>query len=125
MLANYSTRTTRKRRQRHKPIDGRTRLARRIRKLAAGYARRLGDAANDPIVRSDVLRLAETEVIAEDQRAAALRREATADLAELTRLQNAARRLRRALNLDGLPPPPPPMTLEEYARAKYGDPRGE
>jgi hypothetical protein len=107
MSPAYALRTTRKRPlQRRKSIDGRTRLARRIRELIAGYTRRLGNAADDPTIRLDIARLAEIEALCEDQRRAALRREPV-DLAALTRLQNAARRSRIALGLNGLPPPPP------------------
>jgi hypothetical protein len=51
------------------------RLVRRIRELTAGYTKRLNTLADDPIVRTDVARLAEHEALAGDLRAAALRRE--------------------------------------------------
>ncbi len=113
-----STALTPRRVSRRNPrLDGRSRVARRIRQLVAEYNRRLGDAANDSMVRADIVRLAETEALIEDQRACALRHEPV-DLAVLTRLENAARRWRRSLGLDGLPPEPPPPTLESYLRAK-------
>jgi hypothetical protein len=95
-------------------IDGRSRGARRIKQLTASYVRRLGDVANDFAVRGDIVRLAETEVLCEDKRAAALRHELV-DLIGLNRLENTARRLRIALGLDGFPPPSPP-TLQELER---------
>lgn len=102
---------------RNKRIDGRSRQARRIKELVSSYAKRLGETAGDPVIHANIVRLAEMEAICEDQRAVALRHEPI-DLAALTRLQNAARRLRIALGLDGLPPPPPPMTLEQYLEMK-------
>jgi hypothetical protein len=105
--------------KRRKRVDGRTSAARRVKQLVVGYSARLGTVAADPTVSADILRLAETEVLCEDRRAAALRREPV-DLAALNRLENTARRLRISLGLVGPPPPAPPMTLEEYERAKCG-----
>jgi hypothetical protein len=116
-IASRSHGDTAPTRRRIARIDGRSRSARRIKQLTTSYIRRLGDVGNDPTVRGDIARLAEMETLAENQRAAALRREPI-DLIGLNRLENTARRLRIALGLDGLPPPPPPMTLEQYLEMK-------
>jgi hypothetical protein len=100
---------------RRKRIDGRTKTARRIAELLADYASRLHLPSTKvkPTIHATALRLAELETLAETQRAAALRGEAV-DLDGLVRLENAARRLKVDLGLEGPPPPPPlPATLAE------------
>jgi hypothetical protein len=84
---------------RRKRVDGRTKAAKETKRLIAQYSAQLGAAAADPLVRFDIARLAETEVVIADRRAAVLRRELV-DLAAVVRLQNIAIRLRRALRLD-------------------------
>ena len=99
---------------RRKRIDGRTKTARRIQQLLADYGTRLHliDIRQQPTIYATALKLAELETLAETQRAAALRGEAV-DLDGLVRLENAARRLKVDLGLEGPPPPPPLKTLEE------------
>ncbi len=98
-------------RTRHYPprIDGRSKEAKRIKALTATYKARLGAAADDPVVRADILDLAECTTICEALRAAALRGEPI-DLLALNRLEGTTRRRRAALGLDG-PPPEPPVPL--------------
>jgi hypothetical protein len=100
---------------RRKRIDGRTKTARRIAELLADYASRLHLPSTKvkPTIHATGLRLAELETLAESQRAAALRGESV-DLDGLVRLENASRRLKVDLGLEGPPPPPPlPATLDE------------
>jgi hypothetical protein len=100
---------------RRKRIDGRTKTARRIQELLADYEGRLHliSIRLQPTIYATALKLAELETLAESQRAAALRGEAV-DLAGLVRLENAARRLKVDLGLEGPPGPPPlPATLAE------------
>lgn len=100
---------------RRKRIDGRTKTARRIQQLLADYETRLHliDIRQQPTIYTTALKLAELETLAETQRATALRGEAI-DLDGLVRLENAARRLKVDLGLEGPPPPPPlPATLAE------------
>jgi hypothetical protein len=104
--------------RRIKRVDGRTRSARRVKQLIAGYAKRLDRIAVDPIVAADIAKLAEHEALAEDLRAAALRREPI-DHTILNQHERAVRRLRTALALDRLPELPPP-SLDSYRRAKHG-----
>jgi len=98
-------------------VDGRSKAARRVKELVADYERRLGriDIRGTPTIYATALRLAEIETIAEGQRAAALRHEPV-DLVGLIRLENAARRLKIDLGLEGCPEPPPPPTLQELER---------
>jgi hypothetical protein len=105
---------------RRKRVDGRTKAARRVRQLLADYERRLHliDIRLNPAVYATALKLAEMETLAEEHRGAALRHEPV-DLAGLIRLENAARRLKVDLGLEGPPPPPPPPSLDEYVHAKY------
>ena len=98
-------------------------MARRIRELTAGYTKRL-TLADDPIVRTDVARLAEHEVLAGDLGAAALRREPI-DYAVLNQHERTVRRPRIDLGLDKpMPAPPPPtiagsiMSLDRFAELK-------
>ena len=108
-------------RRRIKRVDGRTRIARRIKTLIACYVRRLGDLAADPIVRADLSKLAEHEALAEDLRGMAVRRQHI-NHAVLNQHERAVRRLRAALALDRLPEPPPPPSLDSYRRAKQEAP---
>jgi hypothetical protein len=94
-----------------KRLDGRSITARRIKQLVAGYSARLGDAAADPTVRTDIQRLSELEAICEAHRAAALRQEPV-DLAVTVRLEGTIRRLRHSLHLDT---PPPEESLPSLA----------
>jgi hypothetical protein len=104
---------------RRKRVDGRTRSARRVKQLIAGYAKRLDRIAVDPIVAADIAKLAEHEALAEDLRAAALRREPI-DHTILNQHERAVRRLRTALALDRLPELPPAPSLDSYRGAKHG-----
>jgi hypothetical protein len=107
--------------RRNKRVDGRTKTARRVKQLVAGYSRRLGGLACDPVVHTDVVKLAEHEAVAEELRGCLLRHEPI-DHAVLNQQERAVRRLRTALALDRLPepPPPPPPSLDSYRRAKHG-----
>jgi hypothetical protein len=44
------------------------RTARRVKQLVAGYSRRLGGLACDPVVHTDIVKLAEHEAVAEELR---------------------------------------------------------
>jgi|SRR5271169_3574498 len=103
---------------RRKRVDGRTRVARRVRQLAREYAARLGDVASNPAVAADIQQLAETVALCEDRRGAALRREPV-DLELLNRIESRAHRLRVALGVAGPPPAPPPPPLESYKQRKH------
>jgi hypothetical protein len=106
---------SRRRKRPPQRVDGRTRPAKETKRLIAEYSAQLGAAAADPLVRFDIVRLAETEVVIADRRAAVLRRELV-DLAAVVRLQNIAIRLRRALRLDvRKPEPADEMTIARYA----------
>jgi hypothetical protein len=96
-------------------VDGRSKPARRVKALIRAYSERLEHAAGDPIVRADIVRLAETETLIEELRGAALRREPV-DLLALNRLEGTARRMRAGLGLN-VPPEPELPTLEELLEA--------
>ena len=99
---------------RRKRIDGRTKTARRIQQLLADYQTRLHviDICQQPTTYATALKLAELETLCETQRAAALRGEPV-DMNGLVRLENAARRLKVDLGLEGPPPPPSELSLSE------------
>jgi hypothetical protein len=100
---------------RPKRVDGRSKVARRVRQLIGDYTARLHliliDKRYQPTLYATALKLAELETLAEEKRAAALRGEAV-DLAGLIRLENTARRLKIDLGLEG-PPEQPQLSLEE------------
>lgn len=91
---------TRKRRQQRKPIDGRTRLARRIRELSASYLVALGGIAS-PELRDRCERAAQLVVISEDVRRKAVT--GSIDLDALVRIENTAQRAVDRLGLDRKP----------------------
>jgi hypothetical protein len=97
--------------------DGRSSTACRIRALIKEYTRILGDAANGPMMAGAIVRAAELQALAEDARAAAVRK-GTFDPVALARIEGVADRARRGLNLDRKPEPNSPMTLTEYVASK-------
>ena len=103
--------------RRNKRLDGRSKPARRVKQLIVGYAKRLDRIAVDPIVAADIAKLAEHEALAEDLRAAALRREPI-DHTILNQHERAVGRLRTALGLDRPPEAPPPPPLDSYRRVR-------
>jgi hypothetical protein len=105
--------------RRIKRVDGRTKTARRVKQLVVGYSRRLGDLACDPVVHTDIVKLAEHEAVAEELRGCLLRHESI-NYGVLNQHERALRRLRTALALDRLPEPSPPPSLDSYRRAKHG-----
>jgi hypothetical protein len=105
--------------RRNKRVDGRTKTARRVKQLVAGYSRRLGDLACDPVVHTDIVKLAEHEAVAEELRGCLLRHESI-NHGVLNQHERAVRRLRTALALDRLPELPPAPSLDSYRRAKHG-----
>ena len=90
-----------------KRVDGRTKQARRVQTLIAGYREHLADAYgidldHDVAMRATVLRLSELECLTEGMRARALRGEPV-DLTVLTRLEGLIKRLRKSIGLDSPP----------------------
>jgi hypothetical protein len=90
-------RPRKKRRQRRKPIDGRTRTARRIRELAASFLAALGSGLS-PELGERCERAAQLVALAEDVRRKALTGRSVS-LDDVIRVENAADRARRALGL--------------------------
>lgn len=78
-------------------LDGRTGNAKRVRELVAVFTGQLGGSL-DALQRETVTRAAELTVAAESMRKRSLRGE-TIDIAELIKLENAASRAVRGLNL--------------------------
>jgi hypothetical protein len=110
---------------RRKRLDGRTKAARETKRLIAQYSRQLGMTARNSGVRAEIVRLAETEVVISDRRAAVLRGELV-DLAAVVRLQNIAIRLRRALRLDVRKSEPADLGADaEMAAIFSGDSHGD
>jgi hypothetical protein len=108
--------TVRVRLPRHqRPVDGRSSLGRRIRKLANDFASQLGGwpALNDTLA-GNVRRAAELTALAEKARASALRN-GDVDPIGLVRLEGAASRAVRALQLDRARPSVPQLKPRPYA----------
>jgi hypothetical protein len=100
--ADSYTMPTRKRRQQRKPIDGRTRLARRIRELSTSYLVALGGRVSREL-RDRCERAAQLVVISEDARRKAVT--GSIDLDALVRIENTAQRALDRLGLDRKPEP--------------------
>lgn len=86
-------------------LDGRSRIAKRVRDLIADYTVRMADVHgvevdDNPSIRALIAKLAELETLCEVRRGAALRGEPV-DLVQVVRLEGLARRLRKSLDLDG------------------------
>jgi hypothetical protein len=95
------------------PISGRTALGRRIHDLADGYAAALGGWASlSDMMAGNVRKAAELVALAETMRADALR-DGNVDPLVLVRLDGAANRAVRALQLD-VPRDPQPQTIEQF-----------
>jgi hypothetical protein len=96
-------------------IDGRTKLARRIFDIAEGFAHQLGGWASLSLAMiASIKRAAELSALAERTRDEALRK-ATYDPVSIARLEGAAERAVRALQLD-VPrdPKPLPQSLDQW-----------
>jgi hypothetical protein len=99
-------------------IDGRSRLGRRVADLAEDFAQRLGGWASlSDTMTANIRRAAELSALAEEVRANALR-DGNIDPIGVVRLEGAASRAVRALQLDR-PREPAPMSIEEHLAA-YG-----
>ena len=97
MLTDTALRARKQRRRRRKPIDGRTKTAKRIRELTAGYLAALGDVASaEAPERCE--RVAQLVALAEDVRRKALTGRSVS-LDDVIRVENTADRARRALGL--------------------------
>ena len=92
-------------------IDGRCKVALRVKAKVAGYVARLGAAA-DAVALAAYQKAAELAVVAEDLRAKQLRGEPV-DLDAMAKAQGLADRAERALALDRRREPAGP-TLAEY-----------
>jgi len=92
-------------------IDGRSRIALRVKAKVAGYAARLGGGA-DAVTLASYQKAAELAVVAEDLRAKQLRGEPV-DLGEMAKAQGLADRAERALGLDRKRQPAPALPLRE------------
>jgi len=95
-------------------FDGRSRTARRVKELAAGYIAQLGGGDVDAATLAAVKKAAELVVVAEKLRGRALRGESI-DLSEMVKVQGVADRAVRAL---GIKPGKPvlPSLAEHLAR---------
>jgi hypothetical protein len=109
-------------------IDGRTELGRRVRDLAEGFARRLGGwAALSDTLAANVRRAAELSALAEQMRAEALRN-GNLDPLGMVRLEGAARRAVRELQLDrnrdlsGMQVRPAPYAIGGHRNEPDSDP---
>jgi hypothetical protein len=93
-------------------IDGRSAIARDIRRRLEGYAKQLGKAASEPSVKARLLELCEIETLT-----AQLRRDSLngrdIDLLAVSRFVGLAKRLRESLRLDSPPPKPALPSLQE------------
>lgn len=79
-------------------FDGRSKAAKRVKKLAAGYIAQLGGGEPDAATRAAIQKAAELVVVAEGLRGRALRGESV-DLSEMVKVQGVADRAVRALGL--------------------------
>lgn len=111
VLANSALRAPKKRRRRCKPIDGRTRTARRIRELLMGYLAAIGGTVS-PQLRERCERAAQLVTLAEDVRRKALGGR-NISLDDVIRVENAADRARRSIGLDQKPRGPTFVPLRE------------
>jgi len=101
MLREHTSDNNRKRQRRSRvPIDGRTRTARRIRELTAGYLAAMGDNASAD-QRERCERAAQLVALAEDVRRKALTGRSIS-LDDVIRVENAADRARRGLGLPAI-----------------------
>lgn len=99
-------------------LDGRSGSGRRRRDLIEAFADALGGAtALSEVQMIDVRRAAELVAVAEEARAAALKQGGAAvDLHELVKLEGAADRAVRRLNIKAAGKPPAPSLPEYLAR---------
>jgi hypothetical protein len=95
-------------------LDGRTQVAHRTRELIASFVSSLGGAVT-PTQSVDVRRAAELLALAEARRAAALRDPATTDLDALIRLEGAADRAVRRLEIKAAAIPKSAASASERA----------
>jgi hypothetical protein len=96
-------------------VDGRSKAAKRVKALAAGYTARLGGGA-DAATLAAVQKAAELGALAEELRGKALRGEGAA-LSEVLKLEGVADRAVRALGLDRKRTPVA-RTLASYLAAR-------
>jgi lysozyme family protein len=115
-VASRSTADSAPARRRIVRVDGRSRVARRIKELVADYTVRLGGNVG-PATLAEIMCAAESVVIAEEMRAKALRGEAV-DMAELNKANGVAARAVRALGIKSTTSAPTAMSLSEYLAAK-------
>jgi hypothetical protein len=81
-------------------IDGRLRVARRVKELTQLFASRIGEAAADPLVVAAIKRASELRAIAESLRARLLRADPAVSPDDLVRCERLANQAERALRLD-------------------------
>jgi hypothetical protein len=94
-------------------VDGRSAIARAIRRLVEAYSKALGTLASAPTVKARIIELAELETLTAQMRRDALRG-CDVDAYDLARLTNSAKRLRESLRLDEPAPAKPlPATLKQ------------
>jgi len=101
-------------------IDGRSQLGRRLHDLAESFAVQLGGWAGlSDMMAANIRKAAELSALAEQSRAEALRR-GNVDALGLVRLEGAANRAIRALNLDRKREPAG-QTLAQYLASRLTD----
>ncbi len=99
-------------------LDGRTRVARRVRELVATFVRDLGGAPS-PSQAAAVQNAAASIVLAEDARARRLAGDASVSLADIVRMGNIADRQLRSLGLKpGAAAKPAVPSLAEYLASR-------
>jgi len=101
-------------------VDGRSKAAKRVKELAAGYIAQLGGGVADAATLAAVQKAAELAAVAEELRGRALRGESV-DLGEMVKVQGIADRAIRALDLDRKRAPAGP-TLAAYLAARNAEP---
>jgi hypothetical protein len=99
-------------------IDGRSKAAKRVKELAAGYIARLGGGRADAATLVAVQKAAELAALAEELRGKALRGEAV-DLDGLLRLEGACARAVRSLRLPTADPTRDSPSLTDYLAQRY------
>ena len=87
-------------------------------KLITAYADAIGGSARNPIVMQDIERAADLVMLAREMRASV--RQGTAKISDLTRLEGAADRAVRRLNLPAPNAAAPVMDLHDHAAKRAG-----
>jgi hypothetical protein len=99
-------------------VDGRSRIARRVKELVADYTVRLGGNVGAAAL-AEIMRAAESVVIAEELRAKALRGEPV-DMAELNKANGVAARSVKALGIKSKASGPT-VSARDYLAAAAAD----